>query len=70
MAADSLVNVLLLSENLDEGRGPRWALVQKAKENQRRILSSGRELNMLMLERMVPVDRKLKREEKMRLGKK
>lgn len=70
MAADSLVNVLLLSENLDERRGPRWALVQKAKENQRRIFSNGRELNMLMLERMVPVERKLKREEKMRLVKK
>jgi hypothetical protein len=61
--------LLLLSENLDERRGPRWALVQKAKENQR-IFSNERELNMLMLERMVPIDRKLKREEKMRLVKK
>lgn len=43
--------------------------MQKAKENQR-IFSNERELNMLMLERMVPIDRKLKREEKMRLVKK
>lgn len=44
--------------------------MQRAKENQRRIFSNGRELNMLMLERMVPVERKLKREKKMRLVKK